>query len=402
MIAGNAAAVIIIEILLCLLALALLVPVAVLAVQVLMAMPAYHPRHPIGGRRPAVAVVMPAHDEARVIAGTLRAIVPQLAAGDRLLVVADNCADDTARIAAAAGAEVLERTDRARCGKGYALDFGVRHLERNPPEVVLIIDADCDIEKGAVARLAGLCLETGRPVQALYLMQSPAHAGLRTRIAEFAWLVKNQVRALGFHRLGLPCQLMGTGMAFPWAVISRAVLASGHIVEDLKLGIDLAVAGTPPLFCPEARVTSYFPSTSEGISSQRTRWEHGHLGMIVSAAPPLFLQALRRRDRDLFALALDLCVPPLALLMLLVVAVFAGAAVLFAATRLALPWWLAALALGVLGLSVLLSWGRYGRHVISLASLAYAPFYALWKIPLYLKFLAKRQVEWVRSKRDGD
>jgi len=49
----------------------------------------------------------------------------------------------------------------------------------------------------------------------------------------------------------------------------------------------------------------------------------------------------------------------------------------------------------------LIAWVRYGRQVISLASLAYAPFYALWKIPLYLKFMAKRQVEWVRSRRDG-
>jgi len=390
-----------IETLLCLLALALLVPVSVLVVQVLMALPAYHPREMPGGRRPTVAVVIPAHDEALVIADTLHAIVPQLAAGDRLVVVADNCADDTARIAAEAGAEVLNRSDGERRGKGYALDFGVRHLERNPPKVVLIIDADCEIDSGAIERLACLCLETGRPVQGLYLMHSPQGAGLKTRIAEFAWLVKNHVRALGFHRLGLPCQLMGTGMAFPWAVISTAALASGHIVEDLKLGIDLARAGAPALFCPEARVTSYFPISAEGITGQRTRWEHGHLGMIVSAAPRLFLQALRCRDRNLLALALDLCVPPLALLLLLLLTLFVGSAVFFAATKLALPLWLAAMSLVMLGLSVLLSWDRYGRQVISLASLAYAPFYALWKIPLYLKFLVKRQGEWVRSKRDG-
>lgn len=391
-----------IETLLCLLALAMLVPVSVLVVQVLMALPAYRPREMPGGRRPTVAVVIPAHDEALVIAGTLRAIVPQLVAGDRLLVVADNCADDTARVAAEAGAEVLERSDRERRGKGYALDFGVRHLERNPPEVVLIIDADCEIDGAAIERLARLCLETGRPVQGLYLMHSPKGAGLKTRIAECAWLVKNHVRALGFHRLGLPCQLMGTGMAFPWAVISTAALASGHIVEDLKLGIDLARAGAPALFCPEARVTSYFPATAEGITGQRTRWEHGHLGVILSAAPRLFLEALRRRDRNLFALALDLCVPPLALLMLLVLSVFVGSAVFFVATKLALPLWLAAMSLVMLGLSVLLSWGRYGRKVISLASLAYAPFYVLWKIPIYLKFLVRRQAEWVRSRRDGD
>jgi len=393
---------IVVEALLCLLALAMLVPVAVFSAEVPMALPAYRPRGAPDGRRPNVAVLIPAHNETLVIADTLRAIVPQLIAGDRLVVVADNCTDDTAKIAAGAGAEVLERSDRERRGKGYALDFGVRHLAKSPPEVVLIIDADCAIDSGTIERLARECLATGRPLQALYLMHAPAGAGLKTRIAEFAWLVKNQVRALGRHRLGWPCQLTGTGMAFPWSAISAAALASGHIVEDLKLGIDLARAGAPALFCPEARVTSYFPATAEGIASQRTRWEHGHLDVILRTAPQLFFEALRRGDRHLLALAFDLCVPPLALLMLLALAVFAGSAVFWLLAKQALPLWLSAVSLLALGLSVLFSWGRYGRQVISLASLAYAPFYALWKIPLYLTFLVRRQAEWIRSRRDSD
>jgi cellulose synthase/poly-beta-1,6-N-acetylglucosamine synthase-like glycosyltransferase len=391
-----------IETLLCLLALIALVPVMVLLVQVLMALPEYHPREMQTGRRPLIAIVIPAHNEALGIAGTLQNIMPQLEAGDRLLVVADNCTDDTARIAITAGAEVLQRFDHERHGKGYALDCGVRHLERNPPEAVLIIDADCQIDSGAIERLARLCLETGRPVQGLDLMLSPKGAGLTTRIVEFAWLVRNHVRVLGLHRLGLPCQLMGTGMAFPWAVISSSAFASGHLVEDLKLGIDLARAGTPPLFCPEARVTSYFPETTEGIAGQRTRWEHGHLGMILSTAPRLFLEALRRRNRDLLVLSLDLSVPPLALLMLLALTVFIGSAVLGVFSTLVLPLWLASILLVMFGLSVLLSWDQYGRQIISFADLACAPFYALWKIPLYAKFLVRRQATWVRSRRDGD
>jgi len=393
---------ILIETLLCVLAVATLLPVSVFLIEVLTALPPYRPRGMPGGRRPSVAVLIPAHNETLVIAATLRAIAPQLIAGDRLVVVADNCADDTAALAVAGGAEVLERADRERRGKGYALDFGVRHLERNPPEIVLIIDADCAVESGAVERLIHLCLATARPVQALYLMHAPEGAGLKTRIAEFAWLVKNQVRALGRHRLGLPCQLMGTGMAFPWPTISTAALASGHIVEDLKLGVDLARAGAPTLFCPEARVTSHFPSTAEGIASQRTRWEHGHLDVILRTAPRLFFAALRRRDHNLLGLAFDLCVPPLALLTLLTLTVFACSAIFYLVTTLVLPLWLSAASLVMLGSSVLLAWGSYGRQVISLASLAYAPFYALWKIPLYLKFLVSRQAEWIRSRRDGD
>ncbi len=220
------------------------------------------------------------------------------------------------------------------------------------------------------------------------------------RIAEFAWIFKGQVRALGMHRLGLPCQLMGSGMAFPWSCIHGARLATANIVEDLQLGLELALAGTPVLFCPEARVTSEFPLSREGSSSQRRRWEHGHLSVILHEAPKVLWAGLKSGSAGLIALALDLAVPPLALLLLLLLAVWGCAALLLIFTGLQTPLWLATLALALLLVSVLLAWRRYARNVVSLGSVALAPFYALRKLPLYVKFLFARQQQWVRSKRD--
>ncbi len=54
----------------------------------------------------------------------------------------------------------------------------------------------------------------------------------------------------------------------------------------------------------------------------------------------------------------------------------------------------------LLGTTVLLAWWRCGRDLLSLTTLLYAPVYALKKLPLYLGFALKRQVEWVRSRRD--
>jgi cellulose synthase/poly-beta-1,6-N-acetylglucosamine synthase-like glycosyltransferase len=353
------------------------------------------------GRRPSIAVLVPAHDEAAGIGATLGAVLAQLQPGDRLLVVADNCSDDTSAAATAAGAEAIVRCDAVRRGKGYALDFGVRHLALAPPEIVIIIDADCLPGAGALGLLAYRSLAAQRPVQALYLMRSPAGASLKTKVAEFAWTVKNFTRALGFQRAGLPCQLMGAGMAFPWSLIAQAELASGHIVEDLKLGLDFARKGQAPLFCPEALVTSVFPANPQGVQSQRTRWEHGHLAMMLKEGPPLLLESVRSGNRDLLALTLDMCVPPLALLTLLALVVCMAGMLLWAVTGDALPWSLALIHPAILGLAVLLAWARFGRAILSLRDLAYAPLYALWKIPLYLKFLVRRQVDWVRSHRDG-
>jgi cellulose synthase/poly-beta-1,6-N-acetylglucosamine synthase-like glycosyltransferase len=357
------------------------------------------PRPEEGERRP-IAVLMPAHNESAVIAAAIRSVLPQLAIHDRLVVIADNCSDDTAVIAATEGAEVLVRTDFAHRGKGYALDFGVRHLESNPPDVILIVDADCHVSPGAVDHLVRLSCRTNRPVQAIYLMQAGPAARLNMRIAEFAWLVKNKVRPVGLNRLGLPCQLTGTGMAFPWVWLSKAALATGHIVEDMKLGLELARAGAAPLLCPEALVTSNFPISGDGIKSQRTRWEHGHLGVILNDAPRLFLDGVRRRDADLLALVLDLCVPPTALLALMVVAIWTSCAILFYLSAAAWPLGIASLAALLMAASVLMSWRAYGRHIMTLGTLLLSIVYPLWKIPLYLRFLVARQVDWVRSKRD--
>ena len=112
-------------------------------------------------------------------------------------------------------------------------------------------------------------------------------------------------------------------MAFPWKVIAAADLSSGSIVEDLKLGLELAAAGHPAVFCPQAIITSTFACSADGAQQQRQRWEHGHLALILARAPALLSQAVRRRDIRLFALALDLLVPPLSLLAILLLAMTA-------------------------------------------------------------------------------
>ncbi len=402
------------EALLVALALAVLIPIAVLSSEVILAATGSHikPKQRISseraletsgcGERARAAVIVPARDEAPVIAATLRSILPQLRPDDRLIVVADNCADATASVASAEGAEVIQRNDPTRKGKGYALDHGIRHLRATPPQVVIMVDADCTVSPDAVEWLVRDCMRTGRPIQAQYLVQPPKDAGIKTQIAGFAQLLKNEVRPLGLHRLGLPCQLQGSGMAFPWSTISAVSLATDHLTEDVKLGIDLARAGAVPRYCPRARVTSPFPVSSEGIQSQRTRWEHGNLSVMLTETPGLLWRALAGRDGRLLVVALDISVPPLALLSLATLALGVASAWLYGLAGVRLPLCLTSAAAVLLAASVLLSWARYGRRSLRLRTLLFAPLYALWKIPLYARFLMARQLEWVRSKRDSD
>jgi glycosyltransferase involved in cell wall biosynthesis len=357
-------------------------------------------RPPAGGRRQRVAVLVPAHNESAGLLPTLADIKAQLQASDRLLVIADNCTDDTASVAATAGADVIDRTDPDRKGKGYALAWGVQHLGMDPPDVVIVIDADCRLADTAIERLTTACAVTNRPVQALYLMSAPVNSPINFRVAEFAWTVKNKARPLGLGALGLPCQLMGTGMAFPWEVIHSADLASGSIVEDLKLGLDLALAGHPPVFCPHLGVTGVFPWSVEGARSQRLRWEQGHLGIILAAVPRLIAVAIRRADLNLLALALDLAIPPLSLLGIMVIAMsmIASAATLLGVSPAAMLVSTASLALFAGG--VFLAWLRFARDILPPASILSIPSYVIGKLPLYGQIIFRRSgTQWTRTDR---
>jgi cellulose synthase/poly-beta-1,6-N-acetylglucosamine synthase-like glycosyltransferase len=360
-------------------------------------------RRPAPAERPParpIAVLVPAHDEEAGVGPTIRAIRGQLDAGDRVLVVADNCSDATAERARAEGAEVLERRDDKLRGKGYALSFGLTHLKPAPPDLVVFIDADTQLEAGAIRALREAAAATRRPVQAVYLLEPPPGAGVTDLISSFAFLTKNLVRPAGLSRLGVPCHLLGTGMALPWEHIDIDRLATGNIVEDMQMGIDLAIAGTPPLFCLDATVSGSLPANRKAALTQRTRWEHGHLGTLLTQAPRLAWQALRRGRASLLGLALDLSVPPLALLCLVWAAVAAGCGIAAWRGLSAVPAIVAASAGGALLLAVFLAWVRHARRMIPGRVLFFAPLYILWKIPLYAAFLFKRQTEWVRTARD--
>jgi cellulose synthase/poly-beta-1,6-N-acetylglucosamine synthase-like glycosyltransferase len=339
-------------------------------------------------------------NESTGVLATLADIKHQLLPGDRLVVVADNCTDDTATLASNAGAEVIERHDLTRIGKGFALDFGIQHLRLNPPNIVMLLDADCRLAKDAINQLAATCAETGRPVQALYLMTQPEQSAINHRVAEFAWRLKNWIRPLGLNALGLPCQLMGTGMAVPWEIIGSVNLASGRIVEDLQLGLDLAKAGHFPIFCPAARVSSEFASSAKGAVTQRERWEHGHIGTILNMAPQLAWQALRQRNKDLLALALDLAVPPLSLLVMLVsgLLLLNWLLALFGFSAIAL--FISIGTFSVLLLTTILAWLKCGQSVLPPAAILSIAPYVIGKIGLYGRILVQRvEGRWIRTDR---
>jgi cellulose synthase/poly-beta-1,6-N-acetylglucosamine synthase-like glycosyltransferase len=350
--------------------------------------------------RGRVGVLIPAHNEEEMLSNTIINIRNQLRRDDWLLVVADNCSDSTAVVAEHSGADVVVRNDPLRTGKGFALDHGIRHFAENPPGTVIVIDADCQLGDLAIDRLTCVCEATNRPVQALYLMTPAPGSAEGTRIREFAWRVKNWIRPLGLSSAGLPCQLMGTGMAFPWEVIAKAHLSTGALVEDLKLGLELAADGHPPIFCPAAVVTSEFPASQEGARSQQLRWEQGHLSLMVVEIPRFLMRAVHQRNFNLLVLTLDAAVPPLSLLWVATVFI---SLISLSAWLLGLPWMTPFLSLSISAgftCALICCWRKNGQDLLSATSALSLGVKSFTKLPLYYRIiLRKTSTAWVRTDR---
>jgi cellulose synthase/poly-beta-1,6-N-acetylglucosamine synthase-like glycosyltransferase len=372
-----------------------------LLIEILAAMRSPSATAPLAGKRSQLAVLVPAHNEEADIARTVETLRLQLCPNDRLIVIADNCSDRTAEVARQAGAFVLERENLRLRGKGYALDYGLQFLADFPPEIVMIVDGDCEVALGSLDALAHQVQLSQRPVQSTYLMKLPPNATLRDQISGFALTLKNLVRPLGMKALGWPSLLTGSGMAFPWLLLQTVNLAGNKTVDDMQLTIDFALQGTAPIYVPESRVTGRLMQASHA-ASQRSRWEHGHIEVILTQVPRLLWTALAKRRWDLLILGLDLMIPPLSLLILLwisLVGIHLGAYFggLVTGNMILLP-----IGAGLpIMLSIAIGWLKFGQNLLPLKAWTGLPHYLLWKIPIYAKFMTQPQTRWIKTERDA-
>ena len=379
---------------------AVAVPMMVWAIEcgAALALPA-RSRQKAGAPRPTLTILVPAHNEARGIRRSLESIRAQMEAGDLLVVVADNCTDGTAAIARECGAIVVERCDPDRRGKSYALEFGVASLGNELTDVVILVDSDCTAQPGALCALACMAQRTGRPAQASYYLEAPPGQETRQNNA-FSFFVRNVVRPAGLSKLGLPCFLNGSGMAFPSSIIRSVNWANGRLAEDRWTTVDLALAGHPPVFCEESRICSSVPIEAGARAIQHTRWIHGHLECMLLQGPRLVAHSIRCRSLTLLALALDLVVPPFSILMVM----WLGSLAVTVLTALLGAGWAPAAALASCGLLTAAVYAaverRFGNRGFR-ELLAATPRFLLTRTRIVAAFVQRPQREWAPTPRDA-
>ena len=347
---------------------------------------------------PAVLII-PAHNEEHSIAATVAALSAESAGIAELLVVADNCTDATAQIARDSGARCIVRTDPDARGKGHALAFARDELAKAPPSVVLVIDADCRLDRSSIAALIDNASTRTRPVQAVNLLRPDLTAAPFVQMSNFAFMLRNLVRQRGLQRLAARVHLTGTGMALPWSLFADADLGGGSIVEDLDLGLSMAARGHAPVLMEGATVWS--PAASaQGTLQQRERWEGGFINNGLRAGLRGLGRSIASLDGRGLVGAIDLCIPPLVLLGLL-----DGGAILITAIAAALgtsaaPFVAVMIASGIAGVMVMLAWLREGRSYASAGALVRLPFYVVRKLPMYGRILTRGAPrDWLRADR---
>jgi 1,2-diacylglycerol 3-beta-glucosyltransferase len=359
-------------------------------------------------RRPVAAepsrrfrFVVPAHNESAGITETVQSLraVDYPSELFEVVVIADNCTDDTAEKAAAAGATVMVRHDKEKRGKGYALDHV---FSATPPEVdaVVVIDADTLISPNLLRAFAARRDLGARAVQADYAVRNP-DAGWRTRLIAIAFGAFHIVRSRARERLSLSCGLRGNGMCFSTELLREIPHNAYSVVEDVEYGVRLGEAGHRVHYADEAHVYGEMVTTSAAANTQRRRWEEGRKALIQQHARRLLGAGLRRPSRVLFDLALDLYIPPLSRI---AVGVFlgtlaaAGLWLSLSAGRLSLAAY--GLGLGAVVAYVLRGWSVSGTGLRGLLDLALAPVYVLWKLTLKFKKPPRATAEWVRTERE--
>jgi cellulose synthase/poly-beta-1,6-N-acetylglucosamine synthase-like glycosyltransferase len=339
-----------------------------------------------------LAIVIPAHDEAGFIGRCVTNIAESAPSpGHReIIVIADNCIDETPRLAAEAGAKVLVRKDAVRRGKGYALRFAFDQLQAEGFNAFLVIDADSMVSPNLVCEVVERLQAGAAAVQCRYRVANRS-ASIRTRLMDIAFLAFNVLRPKGREAWGLSAGILGNGFALSGATLQKVPYNADSIVEDLEYHLRLVAASERVEFVDEATVYGEMPAGGEAARAQRSRWEGGRLRMAREWVPRL-ASGIARGEWQWTEPLLDLLTLPLAHhVLLLSLALFLPA-----------PFWqYSAASLTVVSIYVLRSSLLSENPGKTLAALIAAPFYIVWKVTTLHAVVAAsgRGADWIRTAR---
>lgn len=226
-------------------------------------------------------VLISARNEEAVIGHLIRSIREQNYPRElvTVFVVADNCTDDTARVAEEAGAVVYRRFDKQHVGKGYALDFLLQQIYRDYPREAFdgffVFDADNILDVNYIAEM-NRTFSQGHRIITSY--RNSKNYGDNWVSAGYSLWFLRESRYLNHARmlLGTSCTVSGTGF-----LVHREVLEKFGgwkfflLTEDIEFSVRSVIEGERIAFCKDAVLYDEQPTSFHQSWLQRLRWAKG-------------------------------------------------------------------------------------------------------------------------------
>ena len=238
--------------------------------------------------------IIPAHNEEAVVANLVESLKNQTYNKDLydIYVIADNCTDNTARVARDAGAIVYERFDETKKTKGYALNWFLQQKikENAPYDAFFVFDADNIVDKNFIKNMNKKLCQGEDVVQGYRDIKNPSDNWITAGYAIFYWQM-HRFYHLARYNIGLSPLLNGTGFMVKFDVIKPQGWDTETLTEDIEFSLKRIIKGKKLGWATDAIVYDEQPTGFRQSWSQRSRWTVGHIQCIKKYTKDLAIAA---------------------------------------------------------------------------------------------------------------
>lgn len=235
--------------------------------------------------------IIPAHNEESVIGNLLDSLNNQNYDKDLydVYVIADNCTDNTAKIAKEKGAIVYKRFDDKNKTKGAALDWFLQQKikENAPYDALFIFDADNIVDKNFIVNMNKKLCQGEEVVQGYRDIKNPTDNWIAGGYALFYWTL-HRLYHLARYNIGLSPNLNGTGFMVRFDIIKEeGGWKTETLTEDIEFSLQRIIKGRKLGWATDAIVYDEQPTSFAQSWNQRSRWSTGHIQCIAKYTKPL-------------------------------------------------------------------------------------------------------------------
>ena len=223
-----------------------------------------------------------------------------------IFVIADNCTDNTAKVAAKAGAKVLERFDSSKRGKGFAVQWAfekVLYAEGSDYDAAAIFDADNLVSKNFLKEMNNKLCEGHKVVQGYIDSKNPEDSWITASYSIAFWSA-NRMFQCARSFMGLSCEIGGTGFCVDVKVLKQIGWQATCLVEDLEFTMKLNLNNIKVAWANDAVVYDEKPLTLAQSWHQRKRWMQGFADVNARYFWKLLLKGIKDRDLALIDCAI--------------------------------------------------------------------------------------------------